>query len=39
LDQAIAVWEKTLVLNPGHMKAPKDIGKARALLQKLKAIK
>lgn len=39
LDDAIRAWEQTLVLNPAHPKAPKDLEKARALQQKLKDIK
>jgi tetratricopeptide (TPR) repeat protein len=39
LEQAVAVWQKTLVLNPVHHKAPKDIDKALALLEKLKKLK
>jgi tetratricopeptide (TPR) repeat protein len=38
LEAAIAEWEITLTLNPGHQKAPRDIQKTRALLEKLKGI-
>lgn len=39
LEQAVAVWQKTLVLNPAHLKAPRDIEKAFALLERLKKLK
>jgi len=39
LDDAIAHWEQTLVLNPEHPKAAKDIEKARGLQQKLKDLR
>lgn len=39
LEQAVVVWQKALLLNPAHLKASKDIEKARALLEKLKTIK
>ncbi len=38
LEEAIAEWEKTLAINPGHQKAKADIQKARGLLEKLKKI-
>ncbi len=39
LEEAINEWEKTLVLNPEHQKAKRDIENARGLLEKLKQIK
>lgn len=39
LEQAVAVWQKTLVLNPVHPKAPRDIEKALGLLERLKKLK
>jgi tetratricopeptide (TPR) repeat protein len=38
LENAIAEWEKVLVLNPGHLKAAEDIDNARQLLDKIKDI-
>lgn len=38
LEKAIAEWEKTLMLNPGHQKAPQDIENARDLLKKLNTV-
>ena len=35
LENAIAEWEDTLVLDPGHQKAKRDIENARKLLKKL----
>jgi tetratricopeptide (TPR) repeat protein len=39
LERAIAEWEKTLLLNPEHQKAKRDIKDARNLLEKWKQIK
>lgn len=39
LESAIAEWEKTLELDPGHPKAKKDLAKARNLLEELKKIR
>ena len=39
LEEAIKEWEQTLVLNPEHQKARKDIRDARSLLEKLKKIR
>lgn len=39
LERAIAEWEKTLDLDPGHPKAKKDLAKARNLLEELKKIR
>jgi tetratricopeptide (TPR) repeat protein len=39
LEKAIKEWERTLVLNPEHQKAKKDIEDARSLLEKLNQIK
>lgn len=39
LQKAIAEWEKTLVLNPNHPKAIKDIENAKHLLTELEKIK
>lgn len=38
LKKAIAEWEKTLELNPGHPKAPKDIENAEHLLKELEKL-
>jgi len=38
LQNAINEWETTLTLDPGHIKAKKDIKNARSLLEKLKKI-
>lgn len=35
LENAIAEWEETLALDPGHEKAKRDIKKAQRLLEKL----
>ncbi|MDM8542544.1 LysM peptidoglycan-binding domain-containing protein [Desulfococcaceae bacterium HSG9] len=39
LSKAIEEWEKTLLLNPGHTKARKDIENARNLIKKLEKMK
>ncbi|MBW2218733.1 MAG: hypothetical protein JRF40_04455 [Deltaproteobacteria bacterium] len=39
LQKAIAEWEKTLILNPEHPKAEKDIENAKHLLKQLEKIK
>jgi tetratricopeptide (TPR) repeat protein len=39
LKKAIAEWEKTLLLNPNHPKAVKDIENAKHLLMELEKIK
>lgn len=39
LAEAIAEWEKTLALDPGHSKAGKDLKKARTLSEELKKIR
>jgi len=39
LDEAIKAWEKTLQLDPQHLKAKKDIEQAYRLKEKLKKIK
>ena len=39
LKKAIAEWEKTLLLNPMHPKAVKDIENAKHLLMELEKIK
>ena len=39
LQSAIKEWEKTLVLNPEHNKAKKNINNARNLLDKLEKVK
>lgn len=39
LQKAIAEWEKTLVLNPNHPKAIKDIENAKHLLMELEKLK
>jgi len=38
LQNAINEWETTLTLDPGHIKAKKDIKNARSLLEKLKKV-
>jgi tetratricopeptide (TPR) repeat protein len=38
LQDAIKEWEATLALDPGHVKAKKDIKNARSLLEKLKKV-
>lgn len=38
LENAISEWEKTLALNPGHLRAGEDIENARQLLKKLNTI-
>jgi len=39
LENAIAEWEETLVLDPDHQKAKRDIEDARKLLERLKQFK
>ncbi len=39
LAEAIAEWEKTLALDPGHEKAGKDLEKARKLSEELRRIR
>jgi len=39
LQKAVAEWEKTLILNPEHPKAKKDIENAKHLIEKLEKIK
>jgi len=39
LQSAIKEWETTLILDPEHKKAKKDIENARSLLEKLKKVK
>jgi len=39
LQKAVAEWEKTLILNPEHPKAKKDIENAKHLIKELEKIK
>jgi tetratricopeptide (TPR) repeat protein len=39
LQSAIKEWETTLTMDPGHIKAKKNIENARSLLEKLKKVK
>ena len=38
LDEAVQEWEKTLQLDPQHLKAKKDIEQVRRLQEKLRKI-